>query len=62
VPASRLSAIQNIEPLIATLAAVLILDEAISNSLLIGGVAIFAGVYLAEKRVAVDPPKVTGIN
>jgi drug/metabolite transporter (DMT)-like permease len=50
--ASRLSAIQNIEPLIATLAAFLILDEMITTSLLVGGCAILAGVYLAEKRSA----------
>ena len=51
-PASRLSAIQNIEPLVATLAAVLILGEPITRSLLTGGFAIIAGVYLAEKRVS----------
>ena len=55
-PASRLSAIQNIEPLIATLAAFLILDETITSALLIGGLAILLGVYLAEKRAAVDEP------
>ena len=49
-PASRLSAIQNIEPLVATLAAVWILDEPVTNSLILGGMAIFAGVYLAERR------------
>ena len=49
-PASRLSAIQNIEPLVATLAAVWILDEPITNSLLLGGIAILMGVYLAERR------------
>jgi drug/metabolite transporter (DMT)-like permease len=51
-PASRLSAIQNIEPLIATLAAVLILGESITMALVIGGLAILAGVYLAEKKAA----------
>ncbi len=49
-PAARISAIQNIEPLIATLAAVWILDEPITLSLFVGGSAIIAGVYLAEKR------------
>jgi drug/metabolite transporter (DMT)-like permease len=49
-PASRLSAIQNIEPLIATLAALLILDEPITIALLVGGLAILIGVFLAEKR------------
>jgi drug/metabolite transporter (DMT)-like permease len=58
-PASRLSAIQNIEPLIATLAAVLILGEAVTNSLLIGGVAIFVGVYLAERKVRINSPSLS---
>jgi drug/metabolite transporter (DMT)-like permease len=49
-PASRLSAIQNIEPLIASLAAFLILGETITSSLISGGLAILVGVYLAEKR------------
>ena len=53
-PASRLSAIQNIEPLIATLAAVMILNEPITNALVMGGFAILAGVYLAEKNAAQD--------
>jgi len=53
-PASRLSAIQNIEPLVATLAAVWILGESITNTLVLGGLAILLGVYLAEKRAAVE--------
>jgi drug/metabolite transporter (DMT)-like permease len=55
-PASRLSAIQNIEPMIATLAAVLILDEPITRALVIGGLAILAGVYLSEKEAVLDEP------
>jgi drug/metabolite transporter (DMT)-like permease len=51
-PASRLSAIQNIEPLVATLAAFFILDETVTSSLLVGGFAILIGVYFAEKRAA----------
>lgn len=49
-PASRLAAIQNIEPLIATFAAVWILDENITPALIWGGFAILTGVYLAERN------------
>lgn len=49
-PASQLAAIQNIEPLIATIAAVVILNEKITSALIWGGVAILAGVYLAEQN------------
>lgn len=55
-PASRLSAIQNIEPLIATIAAVLILGEPLTMGLLIGGLAILVGVFLAEKQAPQDEP------
>lgn len=48
VEASRLAAIQNIEPVIAVSAAAMILQEAITGVLLIGGGAILAGVYMAE--------------
>jgi drug/metabolite transporter (DMT)-like permease len=48
-PASRLAAIQNIEPLIATIAAVLILSEKLSSSLVWGGITILIGVFLAER-------------
>ena len=47
--ASRLAAIQNIEPVIAVGAAAIILREAITGTLLIGGAAILVGVYLAER-------------
>jgi drug/metabolite transporter (DMT)-like permease len=50
-PASRLAAIQNIEPLIAAGAAVLILNETITWPLAAGGLAIVFGVYLAERPV-----------
>jgi drug/metabolite transporter (DMT)-like permease len=49
-PASRLAAIQNIEPLIAVAAAVLILGEQVGLALLLGGGAIISGVYLAERN------------
>ncbi|MBN1668802.1 MAG: DMT family transporter [Anaerolineales bacterium] len=47
-PASRLASIQTIEPLIATLAAILILGEKPTMALWLGGLAIMAGIYLAE--------------
>ncbi|HBY08440.1 MAG TPA: hypothetical protein DEH22_11870 [Chloroflexi bacterium] len=58
-PASRLSAIQNIEPLIASLAAFWILGEAITSALIVGGLAILVGVYLAEKRSPKATPSAT---
>jgi drug/metabolite transporter (DMT)-like permease len=48
-PASRLAAIQNIEPLIATLAAIWLLDEHLTTTLLLGGAAILVGVFLSER-------------
>ena len=51
-PASRLAAIQNIEPLIATITAVLILGETISLPFILGGGAILSGVILAESSPA----------
>jgi drug/metabolite transporter (DMT)-like permease len=48
-PASRLAAIQNIEPPIGVAAAALILGEPLTWALLAGGAAILAGVYLAER-------------
>jgi drug/metabolite transporter (DMT)-like permease len=50
-PASRLAAIQNIEPLIATVAAVLILNETVSMAFILGGCAIISGVVLAERQL-----------
>ncbi|MFU8771916.1 MAG: DMT family transporter [Anaerolineales bacterium] len=47
--ASRLAAIQNIEPVIAVTAAVIILHETVSDVLIFGGAAIIIGVYLAER-------------
>jgi drug/metabolite transporter (DMT)-like permease len=50
VPATRLAAIQNIEPLIATIAALLILNERVTKALGFGGIAILVGVFLAERN------------
>ena len=49
-PASRLAAIQNIEPLIATVTAVAVLGETISPPFVLGGLAILCGVILAERK------------
>ena len=49
IPASRVAVIQNIEPLIATLAAVAILGESITLAMLLGGAGVVVGVYLAER-------------
>jgi drug/metabolite transporter (DMT)-like permease len=47
--ASRLAAVQNLEPLLAVAAAALIINEPVTPALLIGGAAILIGVYLAER-------------
>ncbi len=47
--ASSLAAVQNLEPLLAVAAAALIINEAITAALLVGGAAILCGVYLAER-------------
>jgi drug/metabolite transporter (DMT)-like permease len=48
-PASRLAAIQNIEPVIGVAAAAAILGEAVTGALVVGGVLILAGVSLSER-------------
>lgn len=48
-PASDLAAIQNIEPLIAIIAAAILLGEKIQPALITGGILILAGLFLAEK-------------
>ena len=49
VPASRVAVIQNLEPVIAVAAAALFLQEQVTGAMLLGGAAIIAGVYLAER-------------
>jgi drug/metabolite transporter (DMT)-like permease len=51
-PASRLAAIQTIEPLIAVVLAALILGEVLTPALTIGGAAILLGIYLVERNTA----------
>lgn len=48
LPASRLAVFTYVEPPLAALLAVLLLGESLTKALLIGGVLILAGVYLAE--------------
>jgi drug/metabolite transporter (DMT)-like permease len=47
--AARVAAVQNIEPLVAVAAAGLLLNEAVTLPMLVGGAAILAGVYFAER-------------
>jgi drug/metabolite transporter (DMT)-like permease len=47
--ASRVALIQNIEPLTAVVVAALLLNEAVTPAMLLGGAAILGGVYLAER-------------
>lgn len=49
ISASRVALIQNLEPLVAVVGAALILREALTWPMLLGGVAILSGVYLAER-------------
>jgi drug/metabolite transporter (DMT)-like permease len=54
VPASRLAAIQTIEPLVAVVVAVMILGEVVTPALATGGAAILLGIYLVERNVAME--------
>jgi drug/metabolite transporter (DMT)-like permease len=49
IPASRVAAFSYLQPLLATLMAVAILDEPVTLPLAAGGSVIFAGVYLTER-------------
>jgi len=50
--ASRVAVIQNLEAIIAVAAAALFLQEQVTGAMLLGGAAIIAGVYLAERGAA----------
>jgi drug/metabolite transporter (DMT)-like permease len=60
ISAARVAVIQNVEPLSAVAAAVLILNESTSWTMVLGGGAILGGVYLAERNarevVDLQPP------
>jgi drug/metabolite transporter (DMT)-like permease len=49
ISASRLSAFSYLQPLIATLIAVIALRERVTLPMVAGGVVIFCGVYMAER-------------
>lgn len=49
IPASRVSALSYLQPLLATLMAVSLLGERVTGSVVAGGVVILAGVWLAER-------------
>lgn len=51
ISAVRVAVIQNVEPLSAVAAAVLVLNECTSWAMAVGGVGILVGVYLAERNV-----------
>lgn len=49
IPASRVSALSYLQPLLATLMAVTLLGERVTGSVVAGGAVILAGVWLAER-------------
>ncbi len=51
ISASRVAVIQNVEPISAMAAAVLILNESVTWAMVLGGAAILSGIYLAERNV-----------
>ena len=51
-PASRLAAIQTIEPMIAVVVAALALGEVVTPALATGGAAILLGIYLVERNAS----------
>lgn len=59
LPASRVAVVQNLEPLVATAGATLLLAETVTAAMLVGGTAIVLGVYWAERAT---PPAVPATN
>ena len=49
IPASRVAAFAYLQPVLATIMAVIALGERVTEPLLAGGAVIFSGVYLAER-------------
>ncbi len=64
IPASRVALIQNLEPLVAVIAAGAILGESITLAMALGGAAILGGVFLAERTAPVqaEPEAVQAAN
>ena len=59
LPASQLGVFLNIEPLVTTLLAALLLNESITLLVLLGGGIIILGIYLVNWRTAATPRKKT---
>ncbi len=51
IPASRVAVLTCLQPILATVLGILLLDEAITPHLVVGGALVLAGVYLAERAV-----------
>ena len=49
IPASRVAAFNYLQPVLATLMAVIALGERVTWPLVAGGAVIFSGVYLTER-------------
>jgi drug/metabolite transporter (DMT)-like permease len=49
IPASRVSAFSYLQPMVATLFAVLLLGDRITTALVIGGILVLSGVYVTER-------------
>ena len=49
IPASRVAAFSYIQPVLATMLAVVMLGERVTLPLVAGGAVIFSGVYLTER-------------
>ncbi len=49
LPASRVSAVSYLQPVVATAFAVLVLGERISTLLIVGGILVLSGVYVTER-------------
>lgn len=58
IAAARVAVIQNLESVIATAAAVVFLGERVTGLMLVGGAAIMAGVYWAERGATVAEAEV----
>jgi drug/metabolite transporter (DMT)-like permease len=49
LPATRVSAVSYLQPVVATAFAVIVLGERISTLLIIGGILVLTGVYVTER-------------
>jgi drug/metabolite transporter (DMT)-like permease len=49
LPASRVSAVSYLQPVVATMFAVIVLGERISALLIVGGILVLSGVYVTER-------------